>query len=140
MRVRRFSLTFLAVLSAVQLAACARRVAAPTPQPTPQPARISEQALPGSPVRIEIVDLHETPSGEPGRVRVVGTIVNRGGRTTRELRVKLTVYDAKGKVLAAVAAVPSSEVIEADGGAVTFAATIDDRREIKDYEVEALAR
>jgi hypothetical protein len=132
------------VLAACALAACSRHAVRPPAAATTAPAAPlvfhEEDVAPHGAVRIEILDLHEAPASQPGRVRVVGTIINRGARTTHELHVKLTVYDAKGKVLNAVDAVPSSEVIAGDGGVATFAATIEDRSEIKDYEVEALAR
>jgi len=119
--------------------ACTPRPA-PAPPPPPAATSYSEEALPAPEnARVEIIDLQEIPEPETQRVRIAGTLINYGKRSTNEVSVKVRAVDENNNVVASIYGVPSTQQIP-PGGSATFAAWFDDMPQVRRYHVEALVR
>jgi hypothetical protein len=113
---------------------------APPPPPPPAATSYSEEALPAPEnARVEIIDLQEIPEPETQRVRIAGTLINYGKRSTNQVSVKVRAVDEHNNVVASIYGVPSTQQIPA-GGSATFAAWFDDMPQVRRYHVEALVK
>jgi hypothetical protein len=103
-----------------------------------RPGEESLEAVPRP--RIDIRDLREVESGDPGYQAVVGTIVNSGDKETSSLAVTVYALDAQDGILAHAPGVPDSQRLPAAGGMTHFTASFVKRADIDGYKVEAVAR
>ena len=104
-------------------------------------AQLGEESLEAVPrPRIDIRDLREVESGDPGYQAVVGTIVNSGDKETSSLAVTVYALDEHDGILARAAGVPDSQRLPAAGGTTRFTASFVRRADIDGYKVEAVAR
>lgn len=130
-----------ALLAVALLSACVRP---PRPQrqplaPPPPPAISEEEIKPVEKPDIAIVDLNENMSPDRKTVAVIGTLVNRGTRATREVYVHVEALDKDGAVVVSADSAPSTEAI-APGSTGSFAVTFENRPGIDRYHVEAITR
>ena len=89
--------------------------------------------------RIDVLELHEIDSGDPGYESVMGTIVNSGDKDTTTLDVSVYALDRDDRILMRAPGVPESEQLRAAGGTTRFTATFARRAETYGYKVEAIA-
>jgi hypothetical protein len=122
-------------------------VAACTPPAPPSAPARAEPALPIyeeelKPVakpHLAIIDLVETPTADKKTVTVSGRLVNRGTGTTRQVYVHVEALDHNGAVLISADSEPSTEAI-APGASGSFSVTLENRRDVDRYHVEAISR
>jgi hypothetical protein len=106
----------------------------------PPPVVVHEERVGPPPLpRIEVQELHEVDSGDPGYQEVVGKIVNRGDKGTSSLSVSVYALDAQDRILAQAPAVPERQMLPA-GGETLFTAAFPRSRAIEGYKVEAAGR
>lgn len=135
----RMILPSLMLVAASWATACVPPAPVAPPAPPPTPAFSEEQLKPPERLDVAIIDFKETPSAERGTVLVTGTLVNRGTRTTSDVRVHVEALDKTGAVVASVSPVPSTQLI-APGSTASFSATFENRPEIDRYHAEAISR
>jgi hypothetical protein len=105
------------------------------------PGPIGEESLEPVPrPRIDVLELHQIDSGDPGYESVMGTIVNSGDKDTTTLDVSVYALDQNDRILMRAPGVPESERLRAAGGTTRFTATFARRVETYGYKVEAVAR
>jgi hypothetical protein len=109
------------------------------PAPPPTPALTEEQIQPTERLDVQIIDFHETPSPDHKTDTVTGTLVNRGTRATREVRVHVEALDKNGAAVSSTNPAPSTQVI-APGATATFSATFEGRADVDRYHAEAISR
>ncbi len=122
------------------IAASCVPAAPPTPPAAPPPPVFSEEVIkPPERLDVAIIDFHETPGPDRKTVTVTGTLVNRGTRSTRQVRVHVEALDKAGAVVVSADPIPSTQLI-APGSTSTFAVTFESRPEIDRYHAEAISR
>ncbi|HUI27962.1 MAG TPA: FxLYD domain-containing protein [Candidatus Kryptonia bacterium] len=105
----------------------------------PTPALREEKVEPLEQPQLEIVDLQETPSADKKLVTLTGILRNHGTGPTHHLLVRVEARDENDAVLLSADAAPTTEVVP-PGATATFTVTVENRREVARYHVEALAR
>ena len=90
-------------------------------------------------LNIAIIDLVETPTADKKTVTVSGRLFNRGTGTTREVYVHVEALDHDDAVLISADSEPSTEAI-APGASGSFSVTLENRRDVDRYHVEAISR
>jgi hypothetical protein len=129
----------LAVAIGSAVASCVPPAPVTPPAVSPTPAFSEESLAPPERLDVAIIDFHETPGPDRKTVTVTGTLVNRGTRATRQVRVHVEALDKEGAVVVSANPVPSTELI-APGATSTFAVTFESRPEIDRYHAEAISR
>jgi hypothetical protein len=123
----------------VAVSGCVPPAQIPPPAPPPTPVLTEEQIAPVERLDVAIIDFHETPNPDRKTVMVTGTLVNRGTRATRVVRVHVEALNKDGVVVVGADPTPSTQSI-APGTTATFAAEFENRPEIDRYHAEALSR
>jgi hypothetical protein len=119
---------------------CAPPAPPETLRPPAPPAVIYEEEVkPVELLKLDIIDLNDTPSPDRKTVTVTGTVINHGARTTREVYVHVEALDKDGAVVVSAAPNPSTQAIASESTA-TFSATFENQPSIDRYHVEALGR
>jgi hypothetical protein len=119
--------------------ACVPPAPVTPPAPRPTPVLSEEEISPPQRLDVAIIDFHETPSADRKTVTVTGTLVNRGTRTTNQVRVHVEALDKNGVAVLSADPVPSTQLIAPDSTA-TFSALFENRPEIDRYHAEAISR
>jgi hypothetical protein len=129
----------IAFVAALPLSSCAskRQVVATTETVT----AIDQHRLPPPKmIDISIVNLHDVPSDDPAREKVVGTIVNEGDRAVDQVAIRVDALDTTGNVVHSVTTPPLAQTIEPFGGQASFEAMIPRDQLIAGYHAVAIAR
>ena len=135
--IARYLLSWFVVASS--LTSCVPPAPVTPPAPPPTPALSEEPLAPPERLDVAIIDFHETPGPDRKTVTVTGTLVNRGTRATRQVRVHVEALDKGGAVVVSADPVPSTQLI-APGSTSTFAVTFENRPDIDRYHAEAISR
>lgn len=129
----------LGVAIAIAVASCVPPAPVTRPAAPPTPALSEEAIAPPERLDVAIIDFRETPGPDRKTVTVTGTLVNRGTRATRQVRVHVEALDKAGAVVVSADPLPSTQLI-APGSTSTFAVTFESRPEIDRYHAEAISR
>ena len=88
---------------------------------------------------IAVLDVNEILSGDRKAVTVVGTLINRGTRATRDIVVHVEALDKNGVVLMSTDSDPDPIAIP-PGATGSFSVSFQNRNDVDRYHVEAIAR
>jgi len=91
-------------------------------------------------VDISIVNLHDEPTADPSREKVVGTIINEGDKRVSGLSVQVNALDGAGRVVHSITTPPLAQTIDPFGGRATFEAFMPRDPDVAGYHAIALAR
>lgn len=102
---------------------------------------VDEHAIPAPKmIDISIINLHDEPTTDPLREKVVGTIVNDGDRPVSRLSIRVNALDTTGNVVRTVTTPPLAETVAPFGGRATFEALMPNDPEVAGYHAVAIAR
>ncbi len=102
---------------------------------------VEERTLPApTAIDISIVDLHDEPTADPAKEKVIGTIVNDGDKRVSGLSVQLNALDRSGHVIRSITTPPIMQPIDPAGGRATFEAFMPRDPEVAGYHAVAIAR
>jgi hypothetical protein len=125
----------LAALAAVSCAPHHERVV------TTRTVAVEQRALPApKTIDIAVVGLHDEPTADPTREKVVGTIVNSGDRAVTGVTIRVDALDSTGTVLHSITMPPVAHAIDPFGGRATFEAFMPRNAAVTEYHAVAIAR
>jgi hypothetical protein len=102
---------------------------------------IDEHTLPAPKmIDVSIVNLHDEPSADPSREKVVGTIINDGDRSVSRIAIRVNALDATGNVVRTVTTPPLSQTIDPFGGRATFETFMPRDPAVAGYHAVAIAQ
>jgi len=138
-RKRQLAGLLLASGALVLLPSCAGKRATVV---TTETVTIDERTVAPAPAMIDIsiINLHDAPSADPARERVVGTIVNEGDRPVSSLAIRVNALDRAGNVLHSITTPPLAETIDPFGGRARFEALMPRDPAVAGYHAVAIAR
>lgn len=87
------------------------------PEPPPPKILAEEDIRPVEKPSLVILEVNEEPQSDGQTVELVGTVLNRGPGTARNLNVTVHIVDAHGNELAVLPAEVSRVTVEANGTA-----------------------
>jgi hypothetical protein len=128
------------VTAALVIAACAERHQSALSTRTTTTVEQHVPLPPPEMVAISIVNLHDEPAANPGRERVVGTIINQGDKPVSRLSIRVEALDDSGNVVDSTTTPPLAQTIDPFGGQATFEASMPRNSSVTTYHAVVIAR
>jgi hypothetical protein len=91
-------------------------------------------------VDISIVNLHDEPTTDVLREKVVGTIINDGDRPVSRLSIRVDALDRAGNVVHTVTTPPLAQIIDPFGGRATFEGSMPRDGTVAGYHAVTIAQ
>jgi len=91
-------------------------------------------------VDLSIINLHDEPSPDPRREKLVGMIVNHGDRPVSQLTVRVDALDSNGNVVNSVETPLLAQNIDPFGGQANFETSMPRDSAVTTYHAVAIAR